>query len=328
MTSDINKINEQINDLEYKINKGRSEIKTARVSMFRYFWPFLVLSIAGGLFAYIYSFVYFFSTPPDERVVSQLTVNGAILAVMIIIIVSGIVFARHMADKKNRKLQQAEDDQLVFIKKLDTQLANLQYRKMELMTKESEGGAESEADAPVAEAVAEEAVVATPVAEAVADKAVSVTPAETAAEEAAAPAVNPFVPQYNSASEIDEELKNLIARRNAIIYAKPIVRRNAFSYFWPFLVLSFAAYQAAQQAIMVFGPALPWGQFLDSYYMYYLIPGMAFALIHIFSGIYARKKRDEQNRKANEDEVARNIEDARLRERISELQYKKSHGLM
>ncbi len=316
MTSDINKINEQIKDLEYKINKGRSEIKTARVSMFRYFWPFLVLSIAGGLFAYIYSFVYFFSTPPDERVVSQLTVNGALLAVMIIIIVSGIVFARHMADKKNRKLQQAEDDQLFFIKKLDTQLADLQYRKMELMTNESEGG-------EMAEGVAEEAIVATPIAEAV-----SVTPAETAAEEAAAPAVNPFVPQYNSASEIDEELKNLIARRNAIIYAKPIVRRNAFSYFWPFLVLSFAAYQAAQQAIMVFGPALPWGQFLDSYYMYYLIPGMAFALIHIFGGIYARKKRDEQNRKANEDDVARNIEDARLRERISELQYKKSHGLM
>lgn len=316
MTSDINKINEQINDLVYKINKGRSEIKTARVSMFRYFWPFLVLSIAGGLFAYIYSFVYFFSTPPDERVVSQLTVNGALLAVMIIIIVAGIVFARHMADKKNRKLQQAEDDQLFFIKKLDTQLADLQYRKMELMTNESEGG-------EMAEGVAEEAIVATPIAEAV-----SVTPAETAAEEAAAPAVNPFVPQYNSASEIDEELKNLIARRNAIIYAKPIVRRNAFSYFWPFLVLSFAAYQAAQQAIMVFGPALPWGQFLDSYYMYYLIPGMAFALIHIFGGIYARKKRDEQNRKANEDDVARNIEDARLRERISELQYKKSHGLM
>ena len=315
MTSDINKINEQINDLVYKINKGRSEIKTARVSMFRYFWPFLVLSIAGGLFAYIYSFVYFFSTPPDERVVSQLTVNGALLAVMIIIIVSGIVFARHMADKKNRKLQQAEDDQLFFIKKLDTQLADLQYRKMELMTNESEGG-------EMAEGVAEEAIVATPIAEAV-----SVTPAETAAEEVAAPAVNPFVPQYNSASEIDEELKNLIARRNAIIYAKPIVRRNAFSYFWPFLVLSFAAYQAAQQAIMVFGPALPWGQFLDSYYMYYLIPGMAFALIHIFGGIYARKKRDEQNRKANEDEVASNIEDARLRERISELQYKKNQCL-
>ncbi len=315
MTSDINKINEQINDLEYKINKGRSEIKTARVSMFRYFWPFLVLSIVGGLFAYIYSFVYFFSTPPDERVVSQLTVNGAILAVSLIIVVIGIVFSMHMAEKKNRELQQAEDDQLLFIKKLDTQLADLQYRKMEFMTKESEGG-------EMAEAVAEEAIVATPIAEAV-----SVTPAETAAEEAAAPAVNPFVPQYNSASEIDEELKNLIARRNAIIYAKPIVRRNAFSYFWPFLVLSFAAYQAAQQAIMVFGPALPWGQFLDSYYMYYLIPGMAFALIHIFGGIYARKKRDEQNRKANEDEVASNIEDARLRERISELQYKKNKCL-
>ena len=315
MTSDINKINEQINDLEYKINKGRSEIKTARVSMFRYFWPFLVLSIVGGLFAYIYSFVYFFSTPPDERVVSQLTVNGAILAVSLIIVVIGVVFSMHMAEKKNRELQQAEDDQLLFIKKLDTQLADLQYRKMEFMTKESEGG-------EMAEAVAEEAIVATPIAEAV-----SVTPAETAAEEAAAPAVNPFVPQYNSASEIDEELKNLIARRNAIIYAKPIVRRNAFSYFWPFLVLSFAAYQAAQQAIMVFGPALPWGQFLDSYYMYYLIPGMAFALIHIFGGIYARKKRDEQNRKANEDEVASNIEDARLRERISELQYKKNQCL-
>ena len=315
MTSDINKINEQINDLEYKINKGRSEIKTARVSMFRYFWPFLVLSLAGGFYAYLYSFVYFFSTPPDERVVSQFTVNGALLAVMIIIIVAGIVFARHMADKKNRKLQQAEDDQLLFIKKLDTQLADLQYRKMELMTNESEGG-------EMAEGVAEEAIVATPIAEAV-----SVTPAETAAEEAAAPAVNPFEPQYNSASEIDEELKNLIARRNAIIYAKPIVRRNAFSYFWPFLVLSFAAYQAAQQAIMVFGPALPWGQVLDSYYMYYLIPGMAFALIHIFGGIYARKKRDEQNRKANEADVARNIEDARLRERISELQYKKNQCL-
>ena len=315
MTSDINKINEQIDDLEYKINKGRSEIKTAHVSMFRYFWPFLVLSIVGGLFAYIYSFVYFFSTPPDERVVSQLTVNGAILAVSLIIVVIGIVFSMHMAEKKNRELKKEEEDQLFFIKKLDTQLADLQYRKMEFMTKESEGG-------EMAEAVAEEAIVATPIAEAV-----SVMPAETAAEEAAAPAVNPFVPQYNSAAEIDEELKNLIARRNAIIYAKPIVRRNAFSYFWPFLVLSFAAYQAAQQAIMVFGPALPWGQFLDSYYMYYLIPGMAFALIHIFGGIYARKKRDEQNRKANEDEVASNIEDARLRERISELQYKKNQCL-
>lgn len=314
MTSDINKINEQIDDLEYKINKGRSEIKTAHVSMFRYFWPFLVLSIVGGLFAYIYSFVYFFSTPPDERVVSQLTVNGAILAVSLIIVVIGIVFSMHMAEKKNRELKK-EEDQLFFIKKLDTQLADLQYRKMEFMTKESEGG-------KMAEAVAEEAIVATPIAEAV-----SVMPAETVAEEAAAPAVNPFVPQYNSAAEIDEELKNLIARRNAIIYAKPIVRRNAFSYFWPFLVLSFAAYQAAQQAIMVFGPALPWGQFLDSYYMYYLIPGMAFALIHIFGGIYARKKRDEQNRKANEDEVASNIEDARLRERISELQYKKNQCL-
>lgn len=315
MTSDINKINEQIDDLEYKINKGRSEIKTAHVSMFRYFWPFLVLSIVGGLFAYIYSFVYFFSTPPDERVVSQLTVNGAILAVSLIIVVIGIVFSMHMAEKKNRELKKEEEDQLFFIKKLDTQLADLQYRKMEFMTKESEGG-------KMAEAVAEEAIVATPIAEAV-----SVMPAETAAEEAAAPAVNPFVPQYNSAAEIDEELKNLIARRNAIIYAKPIVRRNAFSYFWPFLVLSFAAYKAAQQAIMVFGPALPWGQFLDSYYMYYLIPGMAFALIHIFGGIYARKKRDEQNRKANEDEVASNIEDARLRERISELQYKKNQCL-
>ena len=57
MTSDINKINEQIEKLEYQIMRSRSEINPARVSAFRYFWPFLVLSIIGAGMAYIYSFV-------------------------------------------------------------------------------------------------------------------------------------------------------------------------------------------------------------------------------------------------------------------------------
>ena len=284
MTSDINKINEQISGLEYQIARARSEIKTARVSAFRYFWPLLVLSIVGGFLAYVYSFVYFFSTPPEERVISQNVVIIAIIVVFMLIHVIGGVFARYKAEQKNRELQAEEDNQIFAIKKLDEQLVDLKYKKMTLMTGES---------------VEESAT--------------------------AAPAANPFAPQYNNTSAIDEELRSLHARRNSILFEKPVPRRGSFAYFWPFMILSFVAFQATQIGMATFSELLY--RMFDSSYMFYLIPGSVFAMIHIFGGIYARKKRDDYNQKVTEAECARSSEDAKLRERITELEYKRTQML-
>ena len=306
MTSDINKINEQIEKLEYQIMRSRSEINPARVSAFRYFWPFLVLSIIGAGMAYIYSFVYFFSTPPEERVVSQTVVNAAIIVAFMLIHVIGGVIARALAAKRNRELQQDEDNIRFTIRKFDAQLGELKFKKMALMGESAlravtETG-DVEATDPVDEYFAE---------------------AESEAADANnALAANPFMPQYNTTSEIDAEIKALEARKIALLNAPVLVPRGSFAYFWPFLIISFAAFYGTQVFMMVFSYSFA-GLGLNSTFAMYMVPGSVLALIHIFAGIYARKKRDEYNQQVNEAVIARNSEESKLRERITELEYKK-----
>ena len=80
MISEAEKINREIRVVETKIDVIKENIITARVSAFRYFWPFLLLSIFGFVFGYLYIFVYCFSTPPDERTFST-TVGYSTIAV-------------------------------------------------------------------------------------------------------------------------------------------------------------------------------------------------------------------------------------------------------
>lgn len=309
MTSDINKINEQIEKLEYKIMRSRSEINPARVSAFRYFWPFLVLSIIGAGMAYIYSFVYFFSTPPEERVVSQTVVNAAIIVAFMLIHVIGGVIARALAAKRNRELQQDEDNIRFTIRKLDAQLGELKFKKMALMGESALGAVTETGDVAAAEAT-------DPVDEYFAE-------AESEAANAGnALTANPFMPQYNTTSAIDAEIKALEARKIALLNAPVLVPRGSFAYFWPFLIISFAASYGTQVFMMVFSYSFA-GLGLNSTFAMYMVPGSVLALIHIFAGIYARKKRDEYNQQVNEAVIARNSEESKLRERITELEYKK-----
>ena len=60
MISEADNINRKIRDTESKIAVIKDNIITARVSAFRYFWPFLLLSIFGFVFGYLYIFVYCF----------------------------------------------------------------------------------------------------------------------------------------------------------------------------------------------------------------------------------------------------------------------------
>ena len=352
MTSDINKINKQIEKLEYQIMRSRSEINPARVSAFRYFWPFLVLSIIGAGMAYIYSFVYFFSTPPEERVVSQTVVNAAIIVAFMLIHVIGGVIARSLAAKRNRELQQDEDNIRFTIRKLDAQLGELKFKKMALMGESALGAVTETGDVAAAEPANEAASVenaapaenAAPVTEAAMPAGGVVTTAAMAGEatdpvdeyfaeaesEAAnagnALTANPFMPQYNTTSEIDAEIKALEARKIALLNAPVLVPRGSFAYFWPFLIISFAAFYGTQVFMMVFSYSFA-GLGLNSTFAMYLVPGSVLAMIHIFAGIYARKKRDEYNQQVNEAVIARNSEESKLRERITELEYKKMQML-
>ena len=133
---------------------------------------------------------------------------------------------------------------------------------------------------------------------------------------------NPFMPQYNTTSAIDEEIKALETRKIALLNAPVLVPRGSFAYFWPFLIVSFAAFYGTQVFMMVFSYSFA-GLGLNSTFAMYMVPGSVLALIHIFAGIYARKKRDEYNQQVNEAVIARNSEESKLRERITELEYKK-----
>ena len=206
MISEAEKINREIRVVETKIDVIKDNIITARVSAFRYFWPFLLLSIFGFVFGYLYIFVYCFSTPLDERTFSTTVGYSTIAVIFMLIHVVGGVIARSKAADKNSRLDAEEIAQRHEIKQLEKQLLDLQ---VDLKAIEIEG-AEAAEEAATAEVSAETEV----------------------------PAYS-FGEMNQALLLIDDEIKKVESKRMEVLKKNNMERRGSFYYFWPFFALSF-----------------------------------------------------------------------------------------
>lgn len=293
MISEAEKINREIRVVETKIDVIKENIITARVSAFRYFWPFLLLSIFGFVFGYLYIFVYCFSTPPDERTFSTTVGYSTIAVIFMLIHVVGGVIARSKAADKNSRLDAEEIAQRHEIKQLEKQLLDLQ---VDLKAIEIEG-AESAEEAATAEVSAETEV----------------------------PAYS-FGEMNQALLLIDDEIKKVESKRMEVLKKNNMERRGSFYYFWPFLALSFFAFRGMQFAMSTFhyaSHAFGYNAFWNREFMFIAVPASCFVLIHIFGGIFARNKRDKHNNKVVELQSSIHKEEGVLRDQIAELEYRK-----
>lgn len=293
MISEAEKINREIRVVETKIDVIKENIITARVSAFRYFWPFLLLSIFGFVFGYLYIFVYCFSTPPDERTFSTTVGYSTIAVIFMLIHVVGGVIARSKAADKNSRLDAEEIAQRHEIKQLEKQLLDLQ---VDLKAIEIEG-AEAAEEAATAEVSAETEV----------------------------PAYS-FGEMNQALLLIDDEIKKVESKRMEVLKKNNMERRGSFYYFWPFFALSFFAFRGMQFAMSTFhyaSHAFGNNAFWNREFMFIAVPASCFVLIHIFGGIFARNKRDKHNNKVVELQSSIHKEEGVLRDQIAELEYRK-----
>ena len=312
MISEADNINRKIRDTESKIAVIKDNIITARVSAFRYFWPFLLLSIFGFVFGYLYIFVYCFSTPLDERTFST-TVGYSTIAVifMLIHVVGGVIARSKAAD--NSRLDAEEIAQRYEIKQLEKQLLDL---NVDLKAIEIEG-AEAAEEAATAELSAEPEV---PVA-----AASEVPSISTEAQTTEAPAYS-FGEMNQALLLIDDEIKKVESKRMEILKKNDMERRGSFYYFWPFFALSFFAFRGMQFAMSTFryaSHAFGNNAFWNREFMFIAVPASCFVLIDIFGGIFARNKRDKHNNKVVELQTSIHKEEIKFRDQITELEYRK-----
>ena len=293
MISEAEKINREIRVVETKIDVIKENIITARVSAFRYFWPFLLLSIFGFVFGYLYIFVYCFSTPPDERTFSTTVGYSTIAVIFMLIHVVGGVIARSKAADKNSRLDAEEIAQRHEIKQLEKQLLDLQVDLKAIEIESAEAGEE----AATAEVSAETEV----------------------------PAYS-FGEMNQALLLIDDEIKKVESKRMEVLKKNNMERRGSFYYFWPFFVLSFFAFRGMQFAMSTFhyaSHAFGYNAFWNREFMFIAVPASCFVLIHVFGGVIARKKRDMHNNKVVELQSSIHKEEVVLRDQITELEYRK-----
>lgn len=313
MISEADNINRKIRDTESKIAVIKDNIITARVSAFRYFWPFLLLSIFGFVFGYLYIFVYCFSTPLDERTFSTTVGYSTIAVIFMLIHVVGGVIARSKAADINSRLDAEEIAQRYEIKQLEKQLLDL---NVDLKAIEIEG-AEAAEEAATAELSAEPEV---PVA-----AASEVPSISTEAQTTEAPAYS-FGEMNQALLLIDDEINKVESKRMEILKKNDMERRGSFYYFWPFFALSFFAFRGMQFAMSTFryaSHAFGNNAFWNREFMFIAVPASCFVLIHIFGGIFARNKRDKHNNKVVELQTSIHKEEIKFRDQITELEYRK-----
>lgn len=139
-TTEINMIAEEIEDLEHNIKRNYANIDHARVSTFRYFWPFLVASLIEGLGGYVFSGIDAFlrASRHEEYHAVQNTQLIVIFLIFLALHIFGGMFARYKAKKKNNYLEQQENNRIADIRKCEKKIIELKVQEKELLDKTPE----------------------------------------------------------------------------------------------------------------------------------------------------------------------------------------------
>lgn len=301
-TTEVKAIDNEVLNLEDSIQREYATIDRSRVSPFRYFWPFLVLSLVEGLGGIIVAGIAAFLRA--SRGEEYHAIHNAELLIILLIFLAlhifGGIFARYKARKKNAYLEQIENSRIADIRKLEKRIIGLKAQKLELLEK-----------VPV-EAPAEPNI-------------------ETLIE---TPVDTQLVKSTGDISNIDNALTSKVAELNKI--AKGIKDRNieinkmrveisagkveSMYYFWPFLLASFILF-------FVLSTHLQIALYAYSAYLPVIIAGHVFLLIHIFGGAFARRMRDRYNKRFDEKCASMYVQISKFQDELAELEIRKKRLL-
>ena len=302
ITTEVNVIDAEVLNLEQSIQREYATIDRSRVSPFKYFWPFLVLSLVEGLGGILVAGIGAFLRAARHEEYHAIQ-NAELLIILIIFLalhIIGGIFSRYKARKKNAYLEQIENSRIADVRKLEKRVIELKAQKIELL-----GAIPVEAPAePTVETSIE-------------------TPAET-----------PLVETTGDNLGVDSVLTSKVAELNKI--AKGIKDRNieinkmrveitagkveSIYYFWPFLLASFILFVILCMRLQI-------SLYAYSGYLPVIIAGHVFLLIHIFGGAFARRMRDRYNKRFDEKCVLLFEQIAKLQDEQAELEIRKKRLL-
>lgn len=301
-TTEVKAIDNEVLNLEDSIQREYATIDRSRVSPFRYFWPFLVLSLVEGLGGIIVAGIAAFlrASRQEEYHAIHNTELLIILLIFLALHIFGGIFARYKARKKNAYLEQIENSRIADIRKLEKRIIELKAQKLELLEK-----------VPV-EAPAEPTI-------------------ETLIE---TPVDTQLIKSTGDINNIDNALTSKVAELNKI--AKGIKDRNieikkmrveisagkveSIYYFWPFLLASFILF-------FILSTHLQIALYAYSEYLPVLVAGHVFLLIHIFGGAFARKMRDRYNKRFDEKCASMYVQISKFQDELAELEIRKKRLL-
>ena len=304
ITTEVNVIDNEVLNLEDSVQREYATIDHSRVSPFKYFWPFLVLSLVEGLGGILVSGIAAFlrAARHEEYHMIQITELIVILLIFLALHIFGGIFARYKTRKKNAYLEQIENSRIADIRKLEKRIIELKAQKKELL-----------GEVPV------EIPVETPV----------VTPIETPVQ---TPAETTLVETTGDNLCVDNALTSKVAELNKI--GKGIEDRNielsrirvetslgkveSMYYFWPFLVVSFIFLFFLSSALRIAFNSYP-ANFASEYFPM-IIAAHVFILLHVFGGAFARKMRDGHNKRVDAKHALMHEKIGKLQDELAELE--------
>ena len=302
-TTEVKAIDNEILNLEDSIQREYATIDRSRVSPFRYFWPFLVLSIVEGLGGILVAGIGAFlrAERGEEYHAIQNTELLIFLLIFLALHIFGGIFARYKARKKNDYLEQIENSRVADLRKLEKRVIELKAQKKELL-----------------EEVPVELPVETPFVKTPMETPVETLHVETTIDNSAID--NTLTSKVTELNKIAKGIKD----RNIEIYKMRVEisagKVESIYYFWPFLLASFILF-------FILSTHLRIALYAYSGYLPMIIAGHVFLLIHIFGGAFARRMRDRYNKRFDEKCASMYVQISKFQDELAELEIRKKRLL-
>ena len=287
------RINNKISYFEDQINRTSAGIVTRRAGSFGYFCPYFVVSIILGFFGLLFisiqNFMMQASGDPNHAEFVAVAFLTLVVVFAIIHVIGGF-FARNKQCKVNLELDRKEKEARDQIKLYQEQYLKLNMRKKELL------GQSSEAAAGTSQVIPEDLK-------------------------------NVISAKKTEIGNIEKAIANLNYQIRKLQPGGVSPKRSSFHYFWPFLVVSLVAVHFMYMASYMIDMS-----FLQLDYpivhsiemaVGFLIYSHVFVLLHVFGGMFARRKRDKFNKAAAEKDSLRINVAGKLRDELSNLEYQK-----
>lgn len=292
---DMDNIIGEILTCEQEIKRARNGLDTRRVGFMRYFWPFLIVSIAIVLNVVInadLADILIWSGLEAEAALRR-SYNEFAIVVLIVVIIAGIIIAAHCRNKKNYSLEEDELNKRAVIRKNERKLVELKVKLKELQEK------------PVCEPSGETS-------DAAISKPVSMTEDE-------------YNLKKSELRKIEKAIEESTNKLTGIRQKEPLKDHTAMEYFWPFIIASFFAFwQTYFLIVCVFDLVLK--AYIDQGIVL-LLSSICFTLTHIIGGYFSRKHAREANRGIDKARNDLNMEIKKIRSEITDLEYKRERLL-